>query len=85
MKYRVTVTLTAQKEIMKKTDKGIVDRLDKKIMKLSIEPHTYGKPLRRPLEGIWEFRFEKRWRVLYTIDEIAKTVTIIGIKHKDEF
>jgi mRNA-degrading endonuclease RelE of RelBE toxin-antitoxin system len=45
---------------------------------------SYAKPLRVPLAGIWEIYFEKRWRILFEIDEIKKVIIIVGFKHKDE-
>ena len=84
MAYRIEITETVQKEISKKLEPYMIDRLDERIRKLESEPKIYGKPLRRPLAGIWEIRFEKRWRILYRIFEDEKTVMIIGFKHKDE-
>jgi hypothetical protein len=34
--------------------------LYKKLLKLEIAPHSYAKPLRHPLAGLWEIHFEKR-------------------------
>jgi mRNA-degrading endonuclease RelE of RelBE toxin-antitoxin system len=86
MSYRVEITLTAEGEISKKLESYLIDRLNKRIRKkLESDPKAYGKALRGPLAWVWEFYFEKRWRVLYTVDENRKTVTIIGLKHKDEF
>ena len=84
MTYSIEITETAQKEIAKKLEAYLIDRLDKRIKKLEIEPNIYGKPLRGPLAGIWEIRFEKRWRIFYKIDENKKIVYIVGLKHKDE-
>ena len=72
MTYSIEITETAQKEIAKKLEAYLIDRLDKRIKKLEIEPNIYGKPLRGPLAGIWEIRFEKRWRIFYKIDENKK-------------
>jgi len=47
-------------------------------------PQSYAKPLRAPLAGIWEIYFEKRWRVLFEIDEDSKSIIVVGFKHKDE-
>ena len=84
MAYKIEITETAQKEIAKKLELYLIERLDKRIKKLEIEPNIYGKPLRGPLAGTWEIRFENRWRVFYKIDENKKIVYIIGLKHKDE-
>ncbi|MBL7169923.1 MAG: type II toxin-antitoxin system RelE/ParE family toxin [Candidatus Aenigmarchaeota archaeon] len=84
MDYQVKVPLKVQREIKKKLDKYLQKRMDKKMQKLKKNPKTFGKPLRFPLAGVWEIYFEKRWRVLYFIDEKNKIIQIIGLKHKDE-
>ena len=48
-------------------------------------PEIHGKPLRGELHGYWELYFERKYRIIYTIDYPEKTVTIQAIKHKDEF
>lgn|GEM_PF-4336235 len=48
--------------------------------KLKGNPDLRGKPLRGRLRGYWELYFEKRFRILYTIN-----YEIEAIKHKDEF
>ncbi len=60
-------------------------RFAQKIRKLSKDPEIYGKPLRGSLHGYWEVYFERRFRILYTIDNKEMVVTIEAIKHKDEF
>jgi len=84
MAYTIEITETAQKEITKKLEPYLIERLNERIKKLEIEPKIYGKPLRGPLTGIWEIRFEKRWRVLYKIYDNQQLVVIVGLKHKDE-
>lgn len=84
MVYRVEITETAQKEMLKKLGPHLIDRLNKRVKKLETEPRVYGKPLKGPLAGIWEIRFEKRWRVFYRIYDDQKLVRITGLKHKDE-
>lgn len=84
MSYVIEITETASFEIKKKIDKHLRDRLEKKVQKLENDPKIYGKPLRYPLAGIWEIYFEKRYRILYMINEENKIVRIVGLKHKDE-
>jgi len=84
MSFEILIPEPAEREIEKKLDKSMIIRLHKRMQKLRIAPDIYGKPLRRPLEGTWEIRFENRWRVLYKIDYNQKTVTITGFRHKDE-
>ncbi len=84
MVYSIKITQTAEKDL-KKFDKEMLRRFFKKIEKLKYHPCIHGKPLRRPLAGKWELRFERRWRIIYTINERDKTVEIDAIWHKDEF
>ena len=49
MVYKIEITGTAQKEISKKLEGYLIDRLDKKIKKLEADPRAYGKSLRGPL------------------------------------
>jgi len=39
---------------------------------------------RVPLAGIWEIYFEKRWRLLFEINENDNVIIIVRFKHKDE-
>ena len=84
MVYRIEITETAQKEIYKKLEGHLIDRLHHRIKKLEVEPKIYGKPLRGPLAGIWEIRFENRWRLWYKVYDNQQLVEIVGFKHKDE-
>ena len=84
MAYDIIISPTAQEDL-KKFDSGLQRRFFKKIEKLREYPDIYGKPLRRPLAGRWELRFEKRWRIVYVIDERGKQVKIVAIWHKDGF
>lgn len=84
MPYEIIIPDKIQRIIDKKCDKYLQKRLFTKLLKLENFPHSYAKPLRSPLAGIWEIYFEKRWRVLFEIDENKKLVIVIGFKHKDE-
>jgi len=72
-------------ERLKKYDKTIQHHFANKIRKLSENPEIHGKPLRKPLHGYWELYFEKKFRIVYSIDLQNNIVYIEAIKHKDEF
>jgi len=84
MSYEIDIPNKIQHIIDKKLDKHLKERLYKKLLKLEFAPHSYAKPLRHPLSGIWEIYFEKRWRVLFEIHESEKIIVIVGFKHKNE-
>jgi len=84
MQYEIIIPEKIQRIIDKKCDKHLKKRLFTKLLKLEDNPRSYAKPLRVPLAGIWEIYFEKRWRILFEIDENEKVIIIVGFKHKDE-
>ena len=66
MTYKIRITDTAKKEINKRLNNVQLARLNKRVNdKLAIGPDVYGKPLRKPMAGTWEIRFEKRYRLEY--------------------
>ncbi len=83
-KYRIDITKEAEKRMDKKLNREQLRRFANKLEKLENFPDVYGKPLRYPLSGIWEFYFERKFRALYEIDYESKIVRILTIKHKDE-
>ncbi len=83
-KYTIKIKEPAARWL-KKYNREIQKRFATKIRKLKENPDLYGKPLRGRLHGHWELYFEKRFRILYTINYKEKVVMIETIKHKDEF
>jgi addiction module RelE/StbE family toxin len=82
--FTIKIKEPAEKRL-RKYDNDIQKRFATKIRKLRENPEIHGKPLRGVLHGYWELYFERRYRIIYTIDSQEKTVTIEAIKHKDEF
>ncbi len=84
MPYSIEITDVAKKRLLK-FDRELQKRFKKKVSKLGDNPERYGKPLRNVLSGTWEIYFEKRFRILYSINYEKKIVFIESILHKDEF
>ena len=84
MGYDIIVSSTAEEDL-RKFDVNLRKRFFDRLEKLKDYPKIYGKPLRRPLQGKWELRFERRWRIVYEIHDNEKLVKIVAIWHKDEF
>lgn len=49
---------------------------------LATDPHRIGKPLDAPLDGLHSARLMREWRILYAIDDDARTVTVRSIRHR---
>jgi len=83
MPYEVIVPKRVQTEVKKRLkNRELIERFYRRLQKLESDPTAHGKPLRKPLAGIWEIYFEKRWRILFEIRE--KRVIVLALKHKDE-
>ena len=66
-----------------KIDKSISEQIVKKLKRLKENPESIGKPLLHTHPALWEFKAEV-FRVFYMIQESAKEIWILSVKHKDE-
>ncbi len=66
-----------------KIDKSISSQIVKKLARLKENPEIVGKPLLHTKPTLWEFKTEV-YRVFFIIQENAKEVWILSVKHKDE-
>lgn len=82
--YRVVIRKPAE-DRLKAYDKDVQRRFAQKIRKLYENPDVHGKPLRGSLHGLWELYFERKFRILYSIDFEKNEVVIEAIQHKDDF
>ncbi len=49
---------------------------------LLTQPRRLGRALSMDLEGVYSARLGRDWRVLYEIDERARVVTVLDIRHQ---
>ncbi|MCO1582407.1 type II toxin-antitoxin system RelE/ParE family toxin [Crossiella sp. SN42] len=49
---------------------------------LAANPRRVGKPLEAPYEGVYSARVMQEWRVLYTIDDQARRVSVRDVRHR---
>ncbi len=66
-----------------KIDKSVTEQIVKKLGRLKEAPDSIGQPLLHTHPALWEFRAEV-FRIFYIIQENAKEVWILSVKHKDE-
>jgi mRNA-degrading endonuclease RelE of RelBE toxin-antitoxin system len=79
MPYQVKLTETVSKRVVG-FHPELKKRTKKALTEISQNPYA-GKELQEDLEGYLSFRF-KRYRVIYTIEEEEKTVTVYLIWHR---
>lgn len=51
---------------------------------LRATPYRVGKELNDPLDGIYSARVMRVWRLLYEIDEDARVVSVLAIRHRSD-
>jgi mRNA interferase RelE/StbE len=78
---KVSYSKSSEKEILS-LEKVLAQRIAQKIMLLEVNPYSQGS---QKLSGNTGYRIRiGDYRVIYTVDKIAKTVTIIKVAHRKE-
>lgn len=80
--WRLEVRAPAVRDLQRLPEKvatAIVESFDA----IAGNPRRLGKPLRLELEGQWASR-RGPYRVLYTIDDETRTVTVVAIGHRTD-
>ena len=78
--YSVEIKQSAQREL-DALDDSLFARIDRKILALSDNPRPSGCKKLRGYRDLWRIRVGD-WRVVYMIDDAAKTVSVMRIAHR---
>ena len=78
--WRLIVAGTAGRDIERLPEK-YATAIAAMLPTLAANPKRLGKPLRFELEGHWTAR-RGPYRVIYTLDEEARTVTVLAVAHR---
>ena len=78
MKYRIRITETCLRLILRIPDRKIQRSILDRIQKLSDEPEKQGKKLVRDLSGFRSVHAAGRYRVLYKIDKRTVIVYVLA-------
>ncbi len=81
-KYALEIKPSAGKE-MDALDNALFHRIDRKILALAGDPRPAGCKKLRGYRDHWRIRIGD-WRVVYSIDDAAKRVSISRIAHRRE-
>ena len=81
MTYQICWTSASQWALEQLPEKVAVACVEFIYSRLTENPYRVGKPLRFELEGIYDAR-RGDYRILYTIEVAAETVTIIALQHR---
>jgi mRNA-degrading endonuclease RelE of RelBE toxin-antitoxin system len=82
--YRLVVTASARRALSDRLPEDVAAAAWELISgDLVIGPHRVGKQLDEPFEGLWAAR-RGTYRVVYRINDRARTVTIISVRHRKD-
>lgn len=81
-KYSLEIKHSAQKEL-DAFDDVVFSRVDRKILSLSENPRPPGCKKLKSHVGAWRVRVGD-YRVVYTVDDSTRTVTITRVAHRRE-
>jgi mRNA interferase RelE/StbE len=79
-KYSIEIKPSAQKEL-DALDDTVFARIDRKILALASDPRPTGSKKLKGYKDHWRIRIGD-YRVVYTIDDDSKTVTVTRIAHR---
>ena len=77
--YKVTIARQASRDL-ETLPASIVQRLDVKILALARDPRPPGTKKLKGARDLWRLR-EGAYRIVYSIDDKARAVDIIGVPH----
>ena len=82
--YDLEIKQTADKKFRKleKKSKKQLEILNKKLDEILQNPYL-SKPLRRPLQNFRRVKIDRSFVLIYTVDELRKTVIIYNYDHHD--
>jgi mRNA interferase RelE/StbE len=78
--WRLVLAGTAARDIERLPEKYST-AIAEMLPAIAANPQRLGKPLRFELEGRWAAR-RGPYRIIYTLDEEARTVTVLAIAHR---
>ena len=83
--YRLELKRSVDKKFRKleSRDRKQLQVISRKIEKIISDPYRF-KPLRKPLHGFRRVHIDKSFVLIYTIDELTKTVIIYDYEHHDK-
>ena len=80
-RYQVNIKRPAERE-MDALPREVFDRVSRAILLLEIEPRRQGS---KKLRGTESYRYRVgRYRIVYTIDDAAHSIEIVGVGHRRE-
>jgi len=82
LRYSIDIKRSAQKEL-DALDDTLFKRIDAKILSLAANPRSVGCKKLKGYKDHWRIRVGD-YRVIYILDDAAKTVTITHVAHRRE-
>ncbi|MDT5268256.1 MAG: mRNA interferase RelE/StbE [Acidobacteriota bacterium] len=81
-RYSVVVTREAERDL-DRLDRAVLMRVAREIDALATEPRPTGCRKLVNQVSLWRVRIGD-WRVLYAIDDAARTVRVVAVRHRSK-
>ena len=81
-RYNIVITRGAGRDL-DRLDRAVLTRVAREIDGLSIEPRPAGCRKLVNQASLWRVRVGD-WRVLYEIDDAARTVRVVAVRHRSK-
>lgn len=85
MNWKIDFDKKAKDDFLKldnQIKKRILNFIDTRILK-TMNPRTFGSPLRGVLSGLWKYRLGE-YRIICKIEDCNLTILIINVAHRKE-
>jgi mRNA-degrading endonuclease RelE of RelBE toxin-antitoxin system len=81
--FAVAWATTSRRALTRLAEKAATAAVEFSYGSLAGNPHRVGKPLKLGMEGLHSAR-RGDYRVIYRIDDAARTVTVMAIEHRSD-
>ena len=79
--YQLVIAASAERALARIPEKAATAVVEFITGALLEAPHVVGHPLRQELAGLWAAR-RGPYRVVYDIDDIARTISVLRVDHR---
>jgi mRNA interferase RelE/StbE len=81
--YRITRAQRVERDF-KRLPREILERVDARILFLAENPRPRGAKKLTDADDQWSVRVGRDYRILYTVDDSARVVTIASVRHRKD-
>ena len=81
-RYSIVITRGAERDL-DRLDRAVLNRVAREVDALSVEPRPMGCRKLVNQVNLWRVRVGD-WRILYEIDDAARAVNVVAVRHRSK-